>query len=256
MAMDELQRRRATSFGSIAEDYDRFRPEPPEEALDWVLPASTSAVAEIGAGTGALTRKLVDRVAEVYAIEPDERMRAVLERRAPRAQVREGRGEEIPLPDHSVDAVLAASSWHWVDQAKGFAEVARVLRPGGVIGLLWTGADRTVPWVSKLMAGGVEVDEDQREKDTQARHLRHRPEMPDDAPFGKPEGTVFRFAKEVTPEELIGLPTTYSLSIILDPRQREEFVRNLERYVADEIELQDGLVELPLGCVAWRAVRL
>jgi SAM-dependent methyltransferase len=256
MAMDEMQRRRATSFGTIAEDYDRFRPEPPVEALDWVLPATTTAVAEIGAGTGALTRKLVARVAEVHAIEPDPRMRAVLERRAPGAQILDGRGEAIPLPEQSVDAVLAASSWHWVDQAKGFAEVARVLRPGGVVGHLWTGADRTVPWVARLMAGGVEVASDQRQTEAAARQRRHRPEMPDDAPFGEPESNVFRFSIEVTTEALIGLPTTYSLSIILDPVQREEFVRRVERFVSEEIEPHNGLVELPLVCSAWRVVRL
>src|SRR5580704_15924855 len=112
------RQRRALSFGGIAEDYDRCRPEPPIEAVDWVLPPSARIVAEIGAGTGALTRRLATRVREIHAVEPDARMRAVLERRVPSANVLDGRGESIPLPDDSVDAVLAASSWHWVDPDK------------------------------------------------------------------------------------------------------------------------------------------
>ncbi len=244
------------SFGSIAEDYDRFRPEPPAEAIDWLLPTAATSVAEIGAGTGALTRQLIGRCPEVVAIEPDARMRAVLEKRAPGASVREGRGEDLPLPDASVDAVFASSSWHWVEQVKGFAEVARVLRPSGVVGLLWTGPDRAVPWVAQLMAGGVEVSEEERAKHDMDRHQRHRPEVPEGAPFGAPEVKVFRFTKLVTPEDLAGLPGTYSVAIVLEPEQREELVQKVDRFVAEHAPVVDGMVELPIGCIAWRATRL
>jgi ubiquinone/menaquinone biosynthesis C-methylase UbiE len=121
----------AQSFGAIARDYDRFRPGPPQEAVQWLVPSGTVDVLEIGAGTGALTRRLVERARHVRAVEPDARMRAVLRARTPDAEVVAGRGEEIPAEDRSFDVVIGASSWHWVDEELALPEVARVLRPGG-----------------------------------------------------------------------------------------------------------------------------
>jgi SAM-dependent methyltransferase len=142
--------RRALSFGEVAEDYDRFRPAPPEAALDWLLPEPCRDAVDVGAGTGALTRLLVARVERVTAVEPDARMRTVLVRRAPSAIVLEGRAEALPLPEAYADAVLVSSAWHWVDPERAVPEVARVLRPGGRLGLLWANLDSDVPWVGEL----------------------------------------------------------------------------------------------------------
>lgn len=190
--MAESRRERAMSFGGFAREYDRFRPEPPAEALDWLVPKEAASIAEIGAGTGLLTRHLGQRAHEVFAIEPDSRMREVLQENVPSAVALEGRGEAIPLSDDSVDVVIAASSWHWVEQERGFAEAARVLRRGGTLALLWTGPDRTVEWVSRLMAGGREMSPEERRRSDQDRHRRHHPEIPDGAPFDNPERRVFR----------------------------------------------------------------
>jgi SAM-dependent methyltransferase len=254
--MDERRRERALSFGGFAREYDRFRPEPPAEALDWLVPAEAGSIAEIGAGTGLLTRHLVRRAQEVFAVEPDSRMRAVLHENVPSAIALEGRGEEIPLPDGSADVVIAASSWHWVDQERGFTEAARVLRSGGTLALLWTGPDRTVDWVARLMVGGRIMAPEERRQFDDDRHRRHRPEMPEGAPFDEPERRLFRAARSVTTDELIGLPGTYSQAITQSSAERAEFDDRLRRYVADEIELSGGRIELPIGCVAWRAVRL
>jgi ubiquinone/menaquinone biosynthesis C-methylase UbiE len=144
---------RALSFGAIAEDYDRFRPGPPRKIVDWVLPRQCEAAVDIGAGTGALTRELLRCVRHVIAVEPDPRMSAVLAARVPRASVVSGRAEELPLRDRSVDAVVGSSMWHWVDEARAAIEAARVLRPGGVLGLLWSGPDRSQGWLAELLAG-------------------------------------------------------------------------------------------------------
>ena len=106
---------RRLSFGSVAADYDRYRPAPPPQALDWLIPPGAQAVLDLAAGTGAVTRQLIGRVARVIAVEPDERMRAVLAARCPRAEVLAGRGEDIPMPDASVDAVMISAAWHWLD---------------------------------------------------------------------------------------------------------------------------------------------
>jgi SAM-dependent methyltransferase len=69
---------RRLSFGSVATDYDRYRPPPPPQALDWLIPPAAQAILDLAAGTGVVTRELIGRAARVVAVEPDERMRAVL----------------------------------------------------------------------------------------------------------------------------------------------------------------------------------
>jgi ubiquinone/menaquinone biosynthesis C-methylase UbiE len=141
---------RALSFGTVSEDYDRFRPGPPAAAVDWLLPPDARSVVDVGAGTGALTTLLAGRVARVTAVEPDERMRAVLARRVPAAAVLAGTAEELPLDDAGQDAVLASSAWHWVDPERAVPEAARVLRPGGTLGVAWTDMDREIAWIDDL----------------------------------------------------------------------------------------------------------
>ena len=89
---------RAMSFGSIAENYNELRPQPPQQAVDWLVPAGCQVAVDVGAGTGLFTRTLVDRAGQVIAVEPDARMRTVLTARTPGVRVVEGRGESIPLP--------------------------------------------------------------------------------------------------------------------------------------------------------------
>lgn len=103
---------RRLSFGSVATDYDRYRPGPPPQALDWLVPPDAQAVLDLAAGTGAVTRELIGRAARVVAVEPDERMRAVLAASCPEAEVLAGRGEDIPLPAASVDAVVIRAARH------------------------------------------------------------------------------------------------------------------------------------------------
>ena len=136
---------RRLSFGSVATDYDRYRPPPPPQALDWLIPSGAQAVLDLAAGTGVVTRELIGRAARVIAVEPDERMRAVLADRCPLAEVLAGRGEDIPLPAASVDAVVISAAWHWLDPALAVPEITRVLRPGGRLGVIWVSRDMRVP---------------------------------------------------------------------------------------------------------------
>jgi len=103
------------SLGAITGQYDRLRPPPPPEALEWLLPARRDVVVDLGAGTGLLARALAAVAGHVIGVEPDDRMRAVLTARSPGVQVLAGRGEAIPLSDDSADAVLVSSAWHWMD---------------------------------------------------------------------------------------------------------------------------------------------
>ena len=117
-----------------------------------MLPAHAERIVDLGAGTGALTRMLVDMAPEVVAVEPDPRMRAVLTREVPRARAVAGRGDSMPLPDAFADAVLASSSWHWMDPLPTLLEVGRVLVPGGVLGAVWSGPDPEGPFLMQARA--------------------------------------------------------------------------------------------------------
>ena len=148
---DDLQRQRARSFGAVADIYERARPSYPAAAVEWLLePAPGRDVVDLAAGTGKLTRVLVAAGCRVTAVEPLEGMRAQLEAAVPEAHAVEGSAEAIPVPDASADAVLVAQAFHWFDAPRALDEIARVLRPGGVLGLLWNLRDDSVAWVKAL----------------------------------------------------------------------------------------------------------
>ncbi|WP_139980150.1 class I SAM-dependent methyltransferase [Nocardioides litoris] len=150
--MSEDLQRHARSFGGVADAYDRGRPSYPDDAVAWLvgdLPAGAQ-VLELGAGTGKLTERLVALGHDVHASEPDEAMLAVLRRRLPDVATSLTGAEEIPLPDASVDVVVAAQCLHWFDPERAYAEIARVLRPGGHLAAVWNVRDERIPWVRKL----------------------------------------------------------------------------------------------------------
>jgi SAM-dependent methyltransferase len=112
-----------------------------------MLPARRDVVVDLAAGTGLLTRALAGKVGHVIAVEPDERMRSVLQARSGNVEVLAGRGEAIPLPDASADAVFVSSAWHWMDPDRAVPEIARVLRDGGRFGVIWTGRSPHIEWL-------------------------------------------------------------------------------------------------------------
>ena len=139
----------ATAFSGAAQEYERGRPGYPAEAIDALAGelglGDGSVVVDLAAGTGKLSRSLVGRVGEVIAIEPLAEMRAQLERQVPEAKAFDGTAEHIPLGNSSADAVLVAQAFHWFDGRRALDEIARVVRPGGGLGLLWN----TTPWENR-----------------------------------------------------------------------------------------------------------
>jgi SAM-dependent methyltransferase len=244
---------RAMSFGAIADDYDRFRPGPPIEAAQWMLGSRRGPVLDLAAGTGGLTRPLTALVATVYAAEPDARMRAVLAQRTPGAILLAAKGEALPFASGALDAVLVSSAWHWMDPATALPEMARVLRPGGVFGLLWNGPDRRVPWVSELLANRRGIDRALRDGRRRPRWMG--PDLAPELPFGPPETHLVRWSRRATPEDLAGLAGTYS-SVIAFGRERPPLRERAAAVAARRPDLfTDGSVELPFGCRCWRTVR-
>jgi SAM-dependent methyltransferase len=131
----------ARSFGRVVEEYERGRPGYADAALDEVGLPATAHVLDLAAGTGKLTRQLVRRFERVIAVEPLDGMRAVLERVVPEAEAMRGTAEHIPLDDHEVDAVFVAEALHWFATDEVLAEIARVLRPGGALAVLFNVSD-------------------------------------------------------------------------------------------------------------------
>jgi SAM-dependent methyltransferase len=119
------------------ENYAQGRPSYPVDAARVADLASSSAVLEVGAGTGKLTRVLVDEFAEVVAVEPDPRMRSWFIALRSRAALLAGAAEALPLARASVDAVFVAEAFHWFDHQLALAEISRVLRPRGALVLMW-----------------------------------------------------------------------------------------------------------------------
>ncbi|MCX2932519.1 class I SAM-dependent methyltransferase [Mycobacterium sp. CVI_P3] len=157
--MTESRRMRSLSFGSEAAAYERGRPSYPPEAIDWLLPPGARDVLDLGAGTGKLTTRLAERGLDVVAVDPLAEMLELLSSALPDTPALLGTAEQIPLPDNSVDAVLVAQAWHWFDPQQAVTEVARVLRPGGRLGLVWNTRDERLGWVKDLGSIiGHEVD--------------------------------------------------------------------------------------------------
>ncbi len=131
----------ALAFGPKANEYEKGRPDYPPTAIAWLIEAlginGNSTVIDLAAGTGKLTRLLLPTGARVIAIEPVEGMREVLSSVVPAAEVLEGTAEQLPLPDASTDAVTVAQAFHWFRGQEALAEIHRVLRPGGRLGLIW-----------------------------------------------------------------------------------------------------------------------
>ncbi len=136
-----------------AAEYERGRPSYPAEAVAWLVPGDATAVADVGAGTGKLTAALAAPGAPSSPSTPTPRCSRRCAAALPGVATLEGTGESLPLADASMDAVTFGQSWHWVDPVRGSAEVARVLRPGGVLGLIWNVRDERVAWVAELSRG-------------------------------------------------------------------------------------------------------
>ncbi|WP_424936537.1 MULTISPECIES: class I SAM-dependent methyltransferase [Bacteria] len=240
---------RATSFGAETGNYDAGRPEYPADAVAWLLdplPSGTRRVADIGAGTGKLTRALVLLGAEAVAIDPDAAMLAALSRNLPDVPVHVGTAESLPLADASVDAAVFGQSWHWVDQASASREVGRAVRPGGVIGAIWNVRDERVDWVRRLTAIMHGSPAERMVADGGPRFV---------APFGGVESWRGEWSRPMTRAQLHAMARSRSYIITAPAEEKERVAREMDA-LFDEIGLVgEGTVDLPYVTVAFRARR-
>lgn len=236
---------RSAVFGHVAEAYERGRPGYPVELAELVGARPGVEVLDLAAGTGKLTRLLVAAGATVTAVEPLDELRALI---GDGATALAGTAEAIPLPDASVDVVTVAEAWHWFAGPRAAGELARVLRPGGTVALVWQtpDPDDTPAW----LRGMAEI--------VMRHHDDHpafgpgeqgRPALEAHPAFEPLERHRLRHVAETDRDGVLAGVTSVSSIAAMGPEERAA--------VLDEVAaiLPDGPLRQPLVCDAWLSRR-
>ncbi|HEU5471832.1 MAG TPA: methyltransferase domain-containing protein [Actinophytocola sp.] len=240
---------RLATFGPNAAAYAQHRPDYPAEAIRWALAGAARPVRQVldlAAGTGKLTDGLLALGLAVTAVEPDPGMRAEFARQHPDVPALDGTAEGIPLPDASVDAVLAGQAFHWFDLDRAFPECARVLRPGGVVAGLWNDEDRRVEWVAELARVRAETHGDP---------WPYESGMPASAGLEPFEVAQFAHVQRRTAESLTATIATYSHTAMIPAAQRAAILARIQAFLESRPEIAGGEFDLPLRTVVQRARR-
>jgi SAM-dependent methyltransferase len=231
------------SFGSVAEAYDRGRPGYPTQAVAWLMGGDAKVVLELGAGTGKLTRELVDQGHAVFATEPDEAMLAVLRARVPEVSAKVATAEEIPANDRSVDVVVVGQAFHWFDPDLALPEIARVIKPGGHLSLVWNFFDQRIPWVRRL----VNVVGEHSATSSSASDVLDDHEL-----FEPAERTTFAFWQDVNRDTLVDIVASRSYIATLPEAERETRL-DAVRALYDEYGRGHDGMQLPYVTECFRA---
>lgn len=253
--MDELLRL-SSSFGAAATAYAEHRPDYAQAAVRWALDAAPGPrVLDLGAGTGKLSATLVALGAEVVAVEPDPAMLAELRRALPAVRALPGSAEAIPLPDASVDAVLAGNAMHWFDMAVAGPEIARVLAPGGVLAGLWNVLDDRIDWVADLERVSGDAAIGPRDTVSSWRAATAGMIAPSDR-FGSPERSEFPHGQRRDADSLVAtLATRAGMLVMADP-DRDAVLGRIRDFLGGRPETADGEFTLPMLTAVLRGRRL
>lgn len=232
----------ASSFDAVAGLYAQARPSYPRAVVEWVLADDPRVVVDVGAGTGLFTRLITAPGRTVFAVEPSRPMLDELSRALTGVVAVEASAEAMPLPDSSADAVFCAQAWHWVDSHAASTEVARVLRPGGSLTLLWNLRDERVPWVRALGAA-MRADGDHFRGDTEDPAVGIE--------FGTAERFFHEWSRELTHEQLLDDVRSRSYFALLTPNEQQRVEDAVARVLADAPSAA-GIVALPYVTAAYR----
>ena len=235
----------AAAFMEGGGQYHSIRPGYPAESLDWLTEAATGHihdVLDVGAGTGKYTQLLAGRGWSVTAVDPSADMLAELARDMPHATTMVGTAEHCGLPSSSMDLVVAAQAWHWCEPLASSTELARVLRTGGTLGLVWNQLDVAVPWVHRLArimhAGDV-------------LKPNFRPEIGPE--FASAQAHTTRWVQIMTPAEIMELAKSRSYYLKAGEHIRAKVMGNLQWYLFEHLGHGPGTeIELPYLSQTWR----
>ena len=238
--MSDLQHPDSRSFELVADVYERARPEYPREAVAWLAELlelrEGRTVVDVGAGTGKLTRALVETGARVIALEPGEAMLGELRRVLPDVQTIVGGAEAIPLGDESVDAITVGQAFHWFRHDEALPEMRRILRPHGGVALIWNGRDKDAEvsrHLSELLADFVPPD---RAAPGTWSNALGASDL-----FGPLEERCFRFAQTLDADGFAGRILSISFVASTSAERQAELEGKLREYVA----ANGGQIELP-----------
>jgi len=231
-----------SAFAEVAGAYERGRPGYPEEAVRWLVGDEPKDVVDVGAGTGKLTRSLVALGHRVTAIEPLPEMLEHIPATAPGTAAILGSAEVIPLPNEFADVVTAAQAFHWFDHVVALPEIARVLRPGGRLALVWNTRDDREPWVARLSAtiGSETIESRDATAPIDASGL-----------FGPVERTTVSWTQRLDRATLRDLVLSRSYCAVKPSAERDAILADVER-LFDEHAAGDEL-ELPYVTECYRA---
>jgi ubiquinone/menaquinone biosynthesis C-methylase UbiE len=232
----------ARSFGSVADAYDRGRPGYPAEAAAWLVGDEPVTVLEIGAGTGKLTEALVGLGHEVHATDPDDAMLARLRVRLPDVPTSVASAEQLPAPDGGYDVVVAGQAFHWFDHERALPEIARVLRPGGRLALVWNERDEQIPWVRKL--GRIIGSQEHQTDPTDA--------LAASGCFAAVESTSYRHWQTIDRTSIQDLVLSRSNVAVLDEKARQAKIAEVLDLYDDYGRGMDGM-QLPYLASCFRA---
>ena len=249
-----------SSFGAAATAYAEHRPDYAQAAVRWGLErAPGSRVLDLGAGTGKLTAALVALGAKVIAVDPDAAMLTELRRTLPAVCALSGSAEAIPLPDASVDAVLAGNAMHWFDMDAAGPEIARVLEPDGILAGLWNVFDDRVDWVAGLqrVAGSAAIGPRDTFSNWRAETAgAHLPHAASAARFGSPEQAEFPHGQRRTAGSLIATLATKAGMLVMPEPERDATLGQIRAFLASRSETARGEFILPMLTGVLRLHRL
>lgn len=253
---DQVHHSAAAGYKTAAETYVKGRPDYPPQVSQWLSETlgldRYQTVIDLGAGTGKFTGRLVATGAQVIAVEPVAQMLEKLSEAWPQVLAVSGTATDLPLPDACVDVVVCAQAFHWFASAEALTEIARVLKPGGKLGLIWNLRDTQVSWVPKLDAivNALEGDTPRYYTGAWRKAFPH-------PVFGALQLQQFHQGHTGSPEDVI-VNRVRSTSFIaaLPDAQRAKVDEQVRALIASEPQLRNkDVVTVPYETAAFVAVK-
>jgi SAM-dependent methyltransferase len=222
-------------------DYEAARPGYPPEAVEWLrgelrLEPGTR-VGDLAAGTGKLTRLLAPITSKLVAIEPVRGMRLALARLVPGVPIAAGTAEAIPIATGGFDALTVAQAFHWFAFDAAVAELARVVRPGGAVGLVWNARDRTRDWVDQVWRVMDRVEKRAPWRDHENWSDSALRAMPG---FGAPRSATFAHEQPLSHADVVRRVASVSHVAVLPRPEREAVLDEVRTILANHRDTRDA----------------